>query len=225
MKIQGCEKFNLINEGNQVKPNYDLSHKEIYIDLYISKEKQLFTVGRADNNYICWCSHTQVMDKEHNEKIFNYIANSQFSTFSNEYKVLGTDKYEEIQKWYHCSITRTSVKGMLWSTPFGAYYGLENREEHGGFFSRDIIRFFDDLLSLCEFRADGLGYKHILEHYLHILGKDSDYGYYYKMKPLISILEKEAYLRICPDERIRNLYLKCMKECSSLYNGYMTAVR
>lgn len=64
-----------------------------------------------------------------------------------------------------------------------------------------------DLLSLCEFRADGLGYVHILEYYLHILGKDSDHGY---LKPSISILEKEAYLRICPDERLRNLYLKCM---------------
>jgi len=225
MKLQEFEKFNLINESNKVKPNYDLSHKEVYIELYISKEKELFVIGRADNNYICWCSFTKVMDKEHNERIFDCIANNEFARFSQEYKVLGTGRYVEMQKWYRCTITRTPVKGMLWDTPFGAYYGLENREDHGRFFSGDIIRFFDDLLNLCEFRTDGQEYFHILAHYLDILTKESHYNYYYKMKPLISILEKEAYLRICPDEKIRNLYLECMNECSSLYNRYMTAVR
>lgn len=44
MSIQGIEKFNLINESNIVKPNYDLSNKEVDIELYISKEK----------NYALW---------------------------------------------------------------------------------------------------------------------------------------------------------------------------
>lgn len=225
MKLQDIEKFNLINESNKLKPNYDLSNKEVNIELYISKEKGLCIIGRIDNNYICWCSLTNIVDKECNAKIFDYIANSKFTAFSQEYKVLGTDKYSEIQKWYRCTITRTSVKGMLWATPFGAYYGLENREEHGRFFSGDIIGFFDELLELCQFRIDEQRYFHILEHYLEIIRKDNDYSYYYKMKPLISILENESYLRICPDEKIRNLYLECMNECSSLYNRYMTAVR
>lgn len=225
MKLQDIEKFNLINESNKIKPNYDVSSKEVDIELSISKEKELCIISRIDNNYICWCSLTNVVDKEYNAKIFDHIANSKFTAFSQEYKVLGTDKYAEIQKWYRCTITRTSVNGMLWATPFGAYYGLENREEHGRFFSGDIIGFFDDLLYLCEFRIAGQMYIHILEQYLDMLRKDKDYSYYYKMKPLISILEKESYLRICSDDKIRNLYLECMNECSSLYSRYMTAVR
>jgi len=225
MKLQDIERFNLVNDSNKVKTNYDLSNKEVYVELYISKEKELCIIGRIDNNYICWCSLTNVVDKEHNEKIFDYIANSEFKAFSQEYKVLGTDKYIEIQKWYRCAITRTLVKGMLWATPFGVYYGLENKEEHGKFFADEVIGFFDELLELCDFRIMEKRYIHILEHYLDALRKGKDYSYYYKMKPLISILEKESYLRICPDEKIRNLYLKCMEECSSLYNRYMTAVR
>ncbi len=225
MKFQDIEKFNLINEGNKVKPNYDLSKEEVYIELHISKEKELCTIGRVDNNYICWCSLTNVVDEEHNAEIFDYIANSKFTVVSQEYEILGTDKYDEIRNWYRCAITRTTVRGMLWDTPFGGYYGLGNIAQHGKFFSGDIIGFFDDLLNLCKFRIAGQRYLHILEHYLEILRKDNDYSYYYKMKPLISILEKESYLRICPDEKIRNLYLMCMDECSSLYNRYMTVVR
>lgn len=223
--MQDIEKFNLINESNKLKPNYDLSNKEIYIELYISKEKELCIIGRIDNNYISWCSLTNIADKEHNAKIFDYIANSKFTAVSQEYKVLGNDKYAEIQKWYRCAITRTSVKGMSWATPFEAYYGSENKEEHGRFFSGDIIRLFDDLLELCQFRIDEHRYLRILGHYLEILKKDSDYRYYYKMKPLISILENESYLRICPDGKIRDLYLECMGVSSSLYNRYMSAVR
>lgn len=225
MILQGVKSFNLINENSKVKPNYNLSDNEMYIELYISKEKKLCIVGRIDNNYICWCSLTNIEDKENNEKIFDYIANNKFTVFSYEYKVFGTDKYEEVQKWYKCRIARTSINGMLWATPFGSYYGLENRKEHGKFFSNDIIRFYDELLQLCEFRVDGKKYVHILEDYLELLRDDREYGYYYKMKPLISILEKESYLRISSDEKIRDLYLKCMNECSTLYNRYMTAVR
>ncbi len=225
MKLQDIERLNLINENNKIKPNYDLSNKEVYIELFVNKEKELCLIGRIDNNYICWCSITNIADKDNNAKIFDYIANSKFTAFSHEHKVLGTDRYVEIQNWYRCEITRASVKGMQWATPFGAYYGSGNIEELGRFFSSDIIKFFDDLLELCEFRISGQRYFNILENYLEILKKENDYSYYYKMKPLISILENESYLRICPDEKIRNLYLECMKVCSSLYNRYMSAVR
>lgn len=224
MNSQGMEEYNLINESNEMKPNYDLSHKETYFDLYINKEK-LCIIGSLDPNYICWCSITNLKDKENNAKIFNHIANSRFTTFSMLYKVLNFDKLFKNDSWYHCNIMRTEVKGMLWSTPFGHYYGIENKEEHGRFFSDDIIGFYDDLLKLCEFRSGGQIYIQMLEYYLELLKKDSDYRYYYVMKPLISILEKESYLGVCPDEEIRNLYLECMEVCSSLYNRYMTVVR
>ena len=45
-------------------------------------------------------------------------------------------------------------------------------------------------------------------------------------RPVVpSLLESESYLKLCPNEEIRNMYLDCMKECSNLYNRYMSAVR
>ncbi len=225
MLLNNVKRFNLINESNKVKPSYDLTGKETYIELYISKEK-LCIIGSLDPNYICWCSITNLIDKENNANIFNHIANSKFKTFSIEYKVLDVKKLLETDKWYHCMIQRASdIKGMLWDTPFGHYYWLENREEHGRSFSNDVITFYDDLIKLCEFRAGGQSYIQMLAQYLELLRKDGDYRYYYEMKPLIEILEKESYLEISPDDKIRKLYLECMAECSDLYNRYMTAVR
>jgi len=219
------ERFNLLNLRNIIKPNYDLSNKEVYIELYISKEKKLYIIGKIDNNYICWCSLTNIADKEDNAKIFDHIANNNFTLFSTEQLVLGKQMYEEIRKWYNCTISRASYEDMLWYTPFGCYYGKENRETHGKSFSHDIESLFNELLELSEFRSANRGYVSFLEYYLDLLRKDNDYRYYYKMKPVISILEKESYLKICPDDIIRELYLKCMNECSSLYGRCMSVER
>ena len=219
------EKFNLLNSRNIIKSNYDLSDKKVYLELYINKDKKLLIIGKLDNNYICWCSLTNITDKEDNAKIFDYIANNNFTMFSREQSVLGTQMYEEIQKWYNCTISRAPYEDMLWSTPFGFYYGKENIKSHGKSFSRDIESFFNELLELNEFRSADRGYVSFLEYYLDVLRKDNDYRYYYKMKPVISILEKESYLKICPDDMIRELYLKCMDECSLLYGRCMSVER
>ncbi len=225
MNTGDIEKLNLVNKGNRVTPNYDLSGKEVFLELHIGKEKELCIIGRVDNNYICWCSLTCTDSVEQNEAIFDYVANSRFWLYTQEYKALGTDKYEEVQAWYTCAMRRTNVKGMLWETPFGVYYSIEGKERHGKNFSVNIRSFFYDLLKLCDFRVAGQAYEPLLAHYLEKLRQDKDQCYYLVVKPLISLLEKEAYLRVCPDEKIRVLYLECMKECSHLYNRYMTAVR
>ncbi|WP_026909084.1 hypothetical protein [Paucisalibacillus globulus] len=48
------EKYNLVNESNRTIPNYDISEKEISIDVYVSHDKELCIIGRIDINYICW---------------------------------------------------------------------------------------------------------------------------------------------------------------------------
>ncbi len=58
----------------------------------------------------------------------------------------------------------------------------------------------------------------ILEGYKELLTQKETPDYYYEiMEPLISLLKSESYLRLCPNEEIRNIYLECMKECSNLY--------
>ena len=218
-------KENLININNKVIPNYEVSGKEVYFDLFISPEKNLCIIGRVDNNYLCWCSLTAIGDNEINSKIFDYVAKNTFRIFSQEHRIFSREKVAEIQSWFRCSITRSTYKGMLWSTPFGHCYGIENKKEHGRYFGNDIGPFYYEQLKICEFRADGDNYLKILDDYLQTLKIDKDELHYCKMKPLISVLKNEAYLRLSPDMQLRKLYLECIEECDSLYNRYMTAVR
>ena len=215
--------YNFVTESNQIMPNYDLDKKEVSIEVYLSPEKAVCMIGRKDNNYICWGSITNLNDKEKNKQIFNYIANAQFNIISTEYLALGYEKYNEIRNWYKCSLTRSTKKEMVWRTPFGHYYGKTNDKSiHGEFFTRDIIIFYEELLDKCNFRIQEGLYTPILRSYFETLTKEVSYN---KVKPLISILERESYLRLSPDETVRELYLKCMKESSSLYNRYMDEVR
>lgn len=218
------QKLNLLNKSNNVSPNYDLSNQEVYIKLYLSSAQEICITGALDNNYVVWCSLTKLNDKELNTKIFDYIANNVFDLISTEYKVLGNERYAEIRKWYVCTIRKSTLPNMYWETPFNHYYG-EDKENHGRCFSRDIQQLYNELIKKCEFRDFELRYKEILKRYIELLTKEKDYQYYYEMKPLISILESESYLRISKDKDLRLLYLSCMEECYSLYNRYMTAVR
>lgn len=215
---------NLVNENNKIKPNYDLNNKDIYLDIYISPEKKVCIIGRVDNNYICWGSITNLNDEEMNSEIFNYIVSNKFNIYSNEYRILDKEKYYEIRNWYRFYIKKSNVKGMLWQTPFGHFYG-DNNENNGLYFAKDILDFYDELINLCNFRISNEDYVRILKNYLALLTEDKEYLYYLKMKPLISILKCEQYLKLSKNEVVRNLYLECMKQSDVLYNQYMNVAR
>ena len=215
-------KYNLVNEGTIVVPNYDLSDKEVYFELYFSPDQTVCMIGKIDNNYLCWYSITKLSDKEVNEKIFNYVANHRFTHYSQDYLVLGYERFDEIRNWYRCEITRTTMEGISWNTPFGSNFGDSDKENHGHNFARNIVWFYHELLEKCHFRINEGFYTDILIHYLAILTKEIDY---HKVKSLISILEGESFLRLSPNERVRELYLKCMKEGRNLYNRYMDRAR
>ncbi len=93
------------------------------------------------------------------------------------------------------------------------------------FFASEISKFFSQELSKCEYRLINSDYITILEEYKNILTKKSNYDYYCEVKALVSILENESYIKLCPIDRIRNLYLECIKQCSHLYNRYMSEIR
>ena len=216
--------YNLVNESNKENPNYDLSNKDIYFDIYISPEKELCIIGAMDSNYICWGSITKLDDREINSEIFNYIASNKFSIYSSESRVLGSEKYCEMRNWYRCYIIKSNEKGMLWETPFGHFYG-DNAQNKGDFFARDIVSFYDELITLCNFRISNEDYIVILRKYLLLLSKEEEYIYYFKMKPLISILECEQYLKLSKNEIVKSLYLECMKQSDVLYGKYMNVAR
>ena len=108
--------------------------------------------------------------------------------------------------------------------PLLAYLG-DNEIYLAKYMSEEINRFYYSELSKCKYRLMDNYYFKILEAYKKLLEQKENYEYYYEMKPLISLLESESYLKLCPNEEIRNMYLDCMKECSNLYNRYMSSVR
>ena len=213
-----------MNKSNYVSPNYDLSNKELYIKLYFSPERELCIIGELDNNYIFWCSITKLEDQELNMEIFDFITNHTFESFSNEYIVLGNERYQHVKNWYSCALRKSDLPNMYWETPFGHYYGYD-KENHGRYFSRDVKGFYQDLINKCEYRNYENRYIEVLKNYVDVLTREKEYQYYYKMKPLISILESESYLKLTQNHKLRETYLSCMEECNRLYNRYMTAVR
>ncbi|AAK80469.1 hypothetical protein HGI32_13490 [Clostridium acetobutylicum] len=222
--MPNMEKYNLINEINSIMPNYDVKNKDISLDVYVSPKQEVCIIGRLDSNYICWCSITNLQKKETTIEILNCLLKYDKKFISNE-SVLG-NLYKEVMSWHKLSIKRVEHKdGPRYYSPVNNCFCGGEEYNNGEFLFNEISTFYSLELSKCNYRLIDNSYTKILNEYKNILTKDTDSYYYWKMKPLISILQSESYIKLCRDEKIRNLYLACVQECSNLYNRYMTAVR
>ena len=220
------EKYNLVNQHNCKEPNYKVDDKEIYFDIYVSSDKEVCIMGSLDNNYICWASITSLDESDLIVSIIDYILKREPVRVSSIYFALGS-RYEEVMKWHKFRISKTLYSDgeyRYYSQATPAYLG-DDEIYLAKYMSEEINRFYYSELSKCKFRLMDNYYFKILEGYKKLLEQKENYEYYYEMKPLISLLESESYLKLCPNEEIRNMYLDCMKECSNLYNRYMSAVR
>jgi hypothetical protein len=220
------EKYNLVNQNNCKEPNYKIDDKEIYFDIYVSSDKEVCIIGSLDNNYICWASITSLDESDLIVSMIDYILKREPVIVSSAYFALGF-RYEEVMKWHKFRISKTLYRDgeyRYYSQATPAYLG-DDEIYLAKSMSREINRFYYSELSKCKFRLMDNYYFKILEGYKKLLEQKENYEYYYEMKPLISLLESESYLKLCPNEEIRNMYLDCMKECSNLYNRYMSAVR
>lgn len=221
----GMEQYNLIDKKNALTPKYIINNEELTFIIYISPEQEVCIVGQVDNNYACWISITSLNEQEKNACIFNYLLDYDYSLLSNEHNVL-KQHYYEVQKWHQIILQKQHYKDELrYRFPAnGAFFGDTNYD-NGRALANDICRFFMQEQKKCEFRLADMHYMSILKQYKKILSLNKDYMYYFEMQPLISILENEKFLKLCPKQEIRELFLSCLDECSSLYNRYMTAIR
>jgi len=219
------KRYNLVNESNIVKPNYDVISKETYFVIRLGINGELNIIGEKDSNYIVWCSLTSIYDKEINKEIFDYVANTNFEYCTQLYKTINNEKFKSISSWYCGRIIKSKgYPQLVWDTMFNIGYG-HDIENHGRYFSNDIILLYDKLIERCEYRCYGNTYYDILSGYLKILRNNNDSRYYTKIKELIVIIESESYMNICQVESIRLKYVECCVECSNIYNRYMTSVR
>lgn len=228
MDLSNIDKeYNLVNQHTKVESNYDLSSRQSSIKIYIDRKGNLIILGIVDNNYIYWASLTNTDDKELNEKIFNHIANDEFSIVSKEYLALKTRgiEYKDLCQWYSATLVRETKNNMAWKTPFGHYYGTDQINNNGSYFANDVCHLLGTLQSSCEFRECNGEYIKVLDHYRNLLLQNDDYSYYTQIKSLEEILQKEDYLKVSKNIEIRELYTQCMDIISQLYNCYMSAVR
>lgn len=234
MPVRGeVQKLNLVNSENSSKPSYDLSQKQVYFVIYMSVKGELAIIGELDNNYLVWCSFSNVGDKETNKEIFDFVSNYNFTNYSQLYRVLEKNKYKEIISWYRIMITRSTFEpNICWYTPFGgARYG-NDIENHGRYFSGGIITHFNELGLKCKHRINnGLylpilnSYSEILKNELYEFEKDNNTIHYYNILQLISILREENYLKLSEDLSIQNKYNECLELSDQLYNRYMMISR
>lgn len=231
-KMNNESKYNLVNNENSFVTNYDVSMKTTYFELYLGPAGELGIVGAKDNNYIAWCSFTHIDDSENNKHIFDYVANTDFENFTSLYRVISSEKFDEMKSWYKCRITKNDFDpNVCWNTPFGVRYGCDT-ENHGSYFSSGITRLYNDLVKKSDFRNISSLYLDILCSYYSQLSSelddfnmDGDTSHYYSIKHIISIVEDESYMCLCQDASVRKKYLDCVELCSSLYNNYMTIAR
>ena len=220
------ELYNLITEHNRVTPNYSLEHKELSFDLYISHLQEVGIIGTIDNNYICWASLSDLEEQQKNGDIFAHVLQTGPVQISSLSQALGS-RYQEVSKWHRFRIykrTYNSGEEMYYSQAGQIFLG-KTSEGLGSMMARELSTFYRQELLKSSFRLLDPGYRQILEEYRELLTRPKGEEYYHEMKPLIEILERESYLRLCPQDEIRMLYLDCMEACSQLYNRYMTAVR
>lgn len=221
------EQYNLVDQTTAVTPNYDISRKELYIELYFDSQDTVIIVGAIDSNYISWASVSSTNDIKLNAEIFNRIAKGGFRCATNEYLALKKKgiRYEDLKRYYKAVLLRTQESGGKWKTPFGHYYSLDRTESNGDFFANDVKGFPEVLRERCRIRECNGQYAALLREYTAELRQTDFRAYDFRIRPIREMLEQEGYLVLSRNEDIKRLYLECIEITREKYNEYMTAIR
>lgn len=222
------EKYNLINHKNSELPNYPVNGKNISLRLYFSPDRQVCILGQFDNNCAFWLSISALDDIEHNAAIFDFIWGHDHKLVAYWHSVLNRE-YPQVRDWLTINIRKQHyfpTGEMRYIFPTGGFF-RDSGHDNAKSLARDMQTFFAKELDKCANRLVDPLYLTILAKYHEILSsvEGDAYSNYTKMQPLISIIESESYLRLSSDADARKAYLRCVNECSNLYNRYMTAIR
>lgn len=216
--------YELVNQSNAMKPNYNLSGRQFSFDIYLCHTQEVCIMGRLDSNYICGLSFSTVSDLARTQAIIDGMANGEHTLVSNESKVLG-ERFYEVDKWYRFWTTARNDNGEI----------LYHFSGNDGYFQQShmaeqIKSYFVKLINTCEARlADGI-YLSVLKHYNKILSRykrrDPEAPeYYFQNKHLIELVKSEHYLKLSPDAEVRELYNAIYTCAGDLYGAFMDEAR
>ena len=223
--VNDMNSYNFIKPENSVAPNYDVHDKDTYFCIFVSHQEEVCIVGQVDNNYISWCSLTNISEKEINIDIINFLLGPRERIYSTEYKALGF-RYRDVMKW-HKFIVKSELfnNEYRYRSPVSSCFFGDPSHNNGIFLANEIKEFYLKELSKCQYRLIDDVYITVLNRYKSLLMKERSPAYYHQMLSVIAILESESYLKLCLNEEVRRLYWECLELCSSLYSAYMTASR
>jgi hypothetical protein len=172
-----------------------------------------------DNDFICVPSFSTVSDLEGTQAVIEKIANGASTPVSPVFS-----EYDEIQRnWYKLNLSQTRQNGKL------LYHLSENP---GGYFDRSffadqIKEIFGTLSKTVMARLAGNTYLPVLRYYHDFLkkyniGESQAADNRHQLKPIISIIESESYLKLSSDSVIRNVYQPIAKCVSDLKGCYLS---
>lgn len=225
------EKYiNLVNEATKKEPNYGLDGRINSIISYLNVKNDMFVVGQADNNYIYWAAMVNPSDRKENERIFNLLADGVFETVSSMDRVLESMALSrsELDGFYKKRFDRAAENepGRVWNISDGGFYRNCDVKTHGRLFAYEMEGMLKHLQEKSKVReADG-AYLKVLENYLKRLEKgEKDVYCYEKEFIMIQLLEKERYLLLSKDKRVREVYFQIKEKIYNMYCIYMSAVK
>lgn len=239
MDIETVENYNIIKGSNIVSPNYDISDKTLYIDIYMNYDNNVIIIGEIDYNYAAWTSFTTASEYElnrliikHNIEMSNDSAVMPVATYYSGYmNSIGlTEGKSSLLNYYKVTISRqdTEVKenigiNSIWKSTEGkSYAGRVN--DIAGEIASDIETLSDDIRKkqgavdnrevLCSLR----NYKKDVDK----CEKNFSIELYDKLKiwSVQDEIEKQPYYILSENDEIRNLYCELRAKCHNLYRLY-----
>ena len=226
--------LNRVAEDVSVIPNYTPKLEHRRVDFYYADHDQVLIAGVSDNNYIFWLSRTRLDDAETNKAVFDYISCADPTMFAHldaAARKLGYGS-EQLRSFYRDSLVYVGGEDpapddQVWRTPFGVRYIKSEEKNNGSYFASGIKGFRYQLERRCAFREAEGRYLEVMRWNLATLRKTSGdpVDDYESKRQLIELIHEERYLLCSDNEEVRKLYLQLDRECSQMYNAYMSIVR
>jgi len=219
--------YELINEKNAVKPNYNLKEKPFSFEIYMNYLGDLCIIGRIDGNYICGLSFSTVKDLERTQAIIEGMIGNIDPLISNTYRVLGGFDASE---WCQIRMEHATLEGEVWLSIFGCMSRKLSARFQISYTAKQLQSVYSILSDTCKFRlADGK-YIPVLKQYHKLLttfkrGHSKAPEYYHQMIPLIDLVQKEGYIVLSSDSAVRELYAAILAGANDLYGAFMDAAR
>ncbi len=222
--------LSVINQKTQEKITCNRDSRHKHIQIYFLPNREIIIDGSEDYVYSYWLSKTKLYDKALNSDIFGLVTNGVYDYLAHVTNVvdkLGVS-YWKLSKCF--SIRLEKDKGdanILWKTPFGKNYMLDERENIGKKIADDLVTYYEELQARCrdmEASPNTISILHRMEVEASLATGDAVQRYQ-KVNHHMEKLWEWSFIKASESEKLREAYVSAYEVLSGLYNDYMSVVR